>query len=101
MIPIPADHAADVIDGNLLPGLWADMLPPWDFLQDQKSNFIAAIEKVPRLGIMRCPHDVAMKILPQNDCILPLYARGHRLADKWKRLMTVEASQLDDLPVER
>src|SRR5438309_9774038 len=35
MIPVPADHAANVIDGNLLPGLRADMLPPWNFLQYQ------------------------------------------------------------------
>src|SRR5437879_5345402 len=52
MIPVPPDHTANVIDRNLLPGLWADVLPPWNFLQYQKSNFIAAVKKVPRLGIM-------------------------------------------------
>jgi hypothetical protein len=52
MIPVPANHPSNVIDGDLFPWLWTDMLPPWDFLQDQKSNFIAAVKKVPRLGIM-------------------------------------------------
>src|SRR6266699_597919 len=33
MIPVPPDHAANVIYRNLLPGLWADMLPPGNFLQ--------------------------------------------------------------------
>src|SRR5260370_39232255 len=77
------------------------MLPPWDFLQYQQSNFIAAVEKVPRLRIMRCPHDVAMQILPQNYRIPTLYPRGHRLSYKWKRLMTIQPPELDDLSIER
>jgi hypothetical protein len=77
------------------------MLPSWDFFQHQKSNFIAAIKKVPRLGIMGCPHDIAMQVLPKNYRIATLCPRGHRLSYKWKSLMAIESPQLDDLPVER
>src|SRR5882724_579423 len=52
MIPVPPDHSADTINRNLLPGLWTDVLPPRNFLQYQKSNFIAAVKKVPRLRIV-------------------------------------------------
>jgi hypothetical protein len=52
MIPVSPDHPANVIDRNLFPGLWADVLPPWNFLEYQKANFIAAVKKVPGLRIV-------------------------------------------------
>src|SRR5215469_10000493 len=101
MIPVPPDHAANVIDRNLFPGLRTNMLPPRDLLQYQKSDLIAAVKKVPRLRIMRCPHNIAMQIFPQNHRIFALCPGAHGLPRKGKCLMTIQSPQLDDLSVER
>jgi hypothetical protein len=31
MIPVAANHAADIVDGNVLPGFIADVLPAGNF----------------------------------------------------------------------
>jgi hypothetical protein len=46
VIPIAPNHAADVIDGRILPSLVADMLPSGDFFEYQETDLVAAIEKV-------------------------------------------------------
>jgi len=43
MIPVAADHAADVINGDQLPGLVADVLPAGNLFEDEKADFVASI----------------------------------------------------------
>lgn len=52
MVPVAADHAADVIDGDLLPRFIADMLPAGHLFEYQEADLVAAIEKMTRLRIM-------------------------------------------------
>src|SRR5215469_12826359 len=46
MIPVASDHAAHVVDGNILPGLVSDVLPSWNFLEYEQTRLIASVEKV-------------------------------------------------------
>ena len=56
VIPVAADHAAYVIDGDQLPRLGADMLPARYLLKDQQADLIAAVEEVSRLRVVRGAH---------------------------------------------
>ena len=53
-----------------------------------------------RLRIMRSAHDIAMKLFAQNVGVAALHARGHRLADKGKGLVAIQAAQLNDVAVQ-
>src|ERR1700716_4371269 len=101
MVPVAADHAADVVDGDLLPRFGADVLPAWDLFEDQEADLVAAVEEVARLRIVRRSDDVAVQVLPQDFRVLTLYARGHCLADEREGLVAIEATELDDFSVER
>ena len=101
MVPVAADHAAHIVDGDVLPRLVADVLPAGNLFEHQQSDFVAAIEKVPRLRIVRGAHDVAAEVRAQNVRIAPLHAARHRLADIGKGLVAIESAQLHDLAVER
>ena len=100
MVPVAANHAAHVVDGDQLPRLVADVLPAGNFLQHQQSDLVAGIEKVARLRIVRGAHDIALELVAQNLRVAALRAAGHGLADKGKGLMAVQAAQLDDFAVE-
>jgi hypothetical protein len=100
MIPVPANHAGDVIDGDQLPRLVADVLPSGDFLEHEQPHLVASIEEMPRLRIVGCAHDIALQIFAQDARVAALGAAGHGLANKRKRLMAVQAAQLDDLAVQ-
>ena len=100
MVPVAANHAAHVVDRYQLPRLVADVLPAGNFLQHQQSDFVAGIEKVARLRIVRGAHDIALELVAQNVRVAALGAAGHRLADKGKGLMTVQPAQLDHFAVE-
>ena len=100
MIPIATNHAADVVDTEQLPGLVANVLPARDFFEHEQSQFVASVEEVPGLRIVRCTHDIAVQVPPQNFSVAPLHAPRHCLTDKRKSLMTIEAAELDDLAIE-
>ena len=59
MVPVAANHTRDVVDRDVLPGQRPDVLPAGNLLQHQQSNFIAGIQKMPRLRIMRGAYDIA------------------------------------------
>ena len=101
MIPVAANHAAYIVDGELLPRFRADVLPARNLFQDKKSNLIAAIEEMAGLRIVRGPHDVAVQAGAQDVCVLALHAGWHRLADERKSLVAIEPAQFEDLSVER
>src|SRR5213592_645997 len=101
MIPIASNHAADVIDGEQLPGFVANVLPAGNLFEDKQAHFVAGIEEMTGLRIMRSAHDVAMEFMAQDAGIAALGAAGHGLADEGKRLMTVEAAELDDFAIDR
>jgi len=46
MIPVAANHAAYIVDGDLLPSFVADVLPAGDLFQNEKADFVAGVEKM-------------------------------------------------------
>src|SRR5882724_276483 len=52
MVPVAADHSADVVDRDLFPRFVADMLPAGNFFENQQAHFIAGIEEVAGLRVV-------------------------------------------------
>jgi hypothetical protein len=100
MIPVAADHAADVIDGDQFPGFIPDVLPARNFFEHQKTEFVAGVEKMAGLRIVRSADDIALEFAAKNVRISALDAARHGLSGKGERLMTVKAAQLDDFAVQ-
>ncbi len=100
MVPVAADHAPDVVDGNVLPSFVSDMLPARNLFQNQKADFVAGIKEMTRLWIMRGADNVALELVAQNLRVATLRTSWHGLPDPGKGLMTIEPAQLDDLAVQ-
>src|SRR5208283_895133 len=100
MVPVATDHAPDIVDGDLLPRFVTNVLPTGDFLEHEQAQFVAGVEKVTRLRIMRSADNVALELSAQNLRIAALGAAGHRLPDEGKRLVTVQSAELDDLAIQ-
>src|SRR5260370_21119657 len=95
MVPVAADHAPDVVDGNVLPSLVPDVLPARNLFQNQKADFVAGIKEMARLRIMRGADNVALELVAQNLRVAALRTSWHGLPDPREGLMTVEPAQLD------
>ncbi len=100
MVPVSADHAADVVDGDQLPGFITDVLPAGNFFEDKEAHLVASVEKMTRLGVVRGTHDIALEFPPKDIRIASLTAARHSLSDKRKGLMTVEAAEFNDFAIE-
>src|SRR5579864_6212579 len=46
MVPVAADHAAYIVDRDVLPVLIANVLPAGDLFEDQQADLVAGIEKM-------------------------------------------------------
>src|SRR6202044_405862 len=88
VIPVAANHATNVVHGNILPRFIADVLPSGDFLQDQKTKFVTCIQEMVGLRIMRSAYDVALEIVAKDLGIAPLHTSRHGLPHKGGGLMT-------------
>ena len=75
------------------------MLPARNLFQNQKSQLVACIKKVPGLRIVRGTHDVALELIAKDLRVATLNTSRHRLSYKGKSLMAVKAAQLDHLAV--
>ncbi len=100
MVPVATNHAGDVVDRDQLPGFVADVVPARNLFEDEKAHFVAGIEEMTGLWIVRSAYDVAVEAVSQDAGIATLRAAGHGLADEGKRLMAVEAAELDDCAIE-
>src|SRR6476661_134199 len=100
MIPVAANHTTHVVDRNILPGFIADMLPAGDLFQNQQSDFIAGIDKVPRLRVMRGANNIALQLVAKDIGVTTLNAPGHGLTDPREGLMAIQPPQLDDFAVQ-
>src|ERR1700746_1788592 len=99
-IQVAADHAADIVDCQQFPGFVADVLPSGNFFKDEQADFVAGIEKMPRLRVMRRPYDIALEIVAEDVSVAALGPSGHGLADPGERLMAIESAQLDDFAIQ-
>jgi len=92
MIPVAANHARNVVDGNVLPRYVADMLPAGYFFEHEQSHFVACVEKVPRLRIVRRAHDVAVHHVAEDIRVAALATSRHCLSHERKCLMAVKSA---------
>src|SRR5580704_3994487 len=52
MVPVATNHAADVIDRDVLPRMIADVLPARNLFEHKQANLVAGVEKVVRLRVV-------------------------------------------------
>src|ERR1700722_9511993 len=76
------------------------MLPPRNFFQYEQAHFIAGVQEMPRLRIVRRSHDIAVHHVAKDDRVAALAASGHRLPNEGKCLMTIKSAQLDNSAVQ-
>src|SRR5262249_51862221 len=88
-VPVAANHASNVVNGDVLPRLVSDVLPSGDFFEDEQTDFIAGVEEVARLRIVRGADNVALQIVAKNHCVAALAAPGHGLSEPRESLMAV------------
>jgi hypothetical protein len=101
VIPVAPDHAAHVVHRDVLPGFVANVLPARNFLEHQQPNFIAGIQKMPRLRIVRGAHNVAVEFLRRICASRRCTRPGIACPTQGKRLVPIQSAQLDHLAVER
>ena len=99
-IPVAPDHAAHIVHRDPLPGFVTNVLPTRNFLEHQQANFIAGIQKMPRLRIVRGSDNIALELVAQYLRVAPLHPAGHGLSHEGKRLVPIQSAQLDHLAVE-
>ncbi len=100
MVPVALNHLADVFFRHFLPFQVTDVLPTRNLFEDQEADFIASIQESGRLRIVRRTGEVQTEIVLQNIGVFALSTGRHRITDIWIRLVTVQSTQEDFLPVE-
>src|SRR5262249_49867422 len=99
-IPVAANHAPDVVDGDEFPGFVADGLPAGNLFDDEQADFVASVAEVARLGVVRREDEVCLGLLLEEVSVAELRAEWHGLANEREGLVTGETDQLDDFAVE-
>lgn len=77
MVVIAGNHRLDIVQGILLESGPADILPAGDFLKHQKTDLVAAIQKMFGLHIVRRPDDICAKLALQYLGVSLLNAFRH------------------------
>ena len=102
MVPVAANHAADVVDRQSPSTPWSPMCcQPGISSSTSRPTSSQASRKWRRLRVVRRADDVAVQAVAKDVGVAALHARRHGLAYEGKRLMTVEPDELDDFAVER
>src|SRR5262249_14170238 len=78
----------------------ADVLPARNLFEDEKTDFVAGVEEMPRLRIVGRAYDVAVEVVPKNMRVAPLRTGGHCLTNEGEGLMTIQPAQLDYLAIQ-
>ena len=94
------DHVMDVLDAEVFPCIIPDVLPSWDFLEDKKTDFIAAVQEMGGLRIMACPDNIDPDFIFQDIGVLSLGPFRHGIAHIRIGLMAVQPNQLYLISVE-
>ncbi len=100
VVPVAGDHAPDVLDALVLPAFAPDMLPAGDFLEHEEPEFVAAVEEIMALRIVRGAHHVELELALQYFRVALLRRLAQRIADIGEGLVPVEAAELERLAVE-
>src|SRR5581483_444845 len=71
-----------------------------NLFEHQQPKFVASVQKIRRLRVVRCPHNIALQFPFQDVSIAALRTRTHRLADERERLVSIQTTQLDHFSVQ-
>ena len=99
MVVVAQDHFLDVLHGNILPRLVADVLPAGNFFKDQQAKLVTAVKEVCALRIMARPHEVNAELLQQLR-VAALHPRGHGIANVGETLMAIQSMELPPFSVQ-
>ena len=58
MITVLSDHVFGICHRLCFPGVISNMLPAGKLCEDQKSQFVASLQKIMTLGIVGSPHGI-------------------------------------------
>ncbi len=100
VVTVLEHHLPHVLQGDPLPRLVPDVLPAGDLREHQQTDLVAAVDKMPALGVVAGADHVAAQAELQIVGLVPLHARRGGVADVGVALMPVEAPEVDPLPVE-
>ena len=99
VVVVGADHLLQAVEGGVLPGRAADVLPAGHLLEHQKAQFITPVQKMAALGVVAGAHHVGPQ--PTHKVGVPaLYPPWHSVAHIGKALVAVESHQLAPAAVE-
>ena len=90
-----------VVDGDVLPGDVADVLPARNLFEGEKADLVAGVEEVTRLRVVRGAHDVAAAVVTKDFGALFLPTARHGLAHPEKCLVPVAAVEFHDFAVQQ
>jgi len=100
MVAIPLDHGPGILKTGRTPtGLFADVLPTGNLLENQETQLITGREKAAILRIVAGSYQIHSQLLEQ-PCILPLQAWWCSIPEVRIVLVAVQADQLQLAAVE-
>ena len=97
---VPDHHVPHVGQHDVLPRRVADMVPAGRFLPHHEAQFVACVEEVRGLRVMRAAHHVAVEVVLDDLGVPPLQAGAGRHADVGEELVPVQAEYLEPLAVQ-
>src|SRR4051794_38223762 len=100
MVAIAHHHILHVPNAPVLPRVVADELPAGQLLENEETDFIAALQKLRILRIMRCSNDIDPELVLQDLGVARLQSIGRRSPDERERLVAIEPSQLEGFAVD-
>src|SRR5574344_758994 len=93
MVAILRHHVAHILHCLILPLLSADMLPSWNFGEYKQSYFIASVDKILTLRIVRRTHFVESELVLEDVRVFTLNVLWHCITDVRITLVAVESAQ--------
>ena len=100
MISVLLYHVLHIAHCLIFPRLISDMLPARNLRKHQKTQFVAAIQKIMGLGVMGSSDRIQSQLLFQNIGIHPLHGFRHGISHIRITLMPVQPQKFYSLPIQ-
>ncbi len=100
VVPIALDHGGDIAHCQVLPVVFADVLPAGNLFEHEQAELIAGIQEMPRLRIVRSADEVEFQFFFEDHSITMLRACGHSATHVRKCLVAIQPTQLDVFAVQ-
>ena len=99
-VAVAEHHVGDVLQDEVPPLGAADILPAGRLLPDHHAEFVASVEEMRGLRIMRAAHHVAVQLEFEDLRVPALQSGGGGHAGIREELMAIEAEDLQSLAVQ-